>query len=152
MKRRTSKLMLAATTAKPNSMKIKLRITYPGLLESAWSFCKAKHSFVPVLLWRTKELVGKLSIYLKSDIITESYSREGHEAIVEAIEVAPTLVFREYRSTRRDNYARQQTGRQHEIHLCSFGLLTSEIRLRLPDHDRRDFIQSFADALEHDQP
>lgn len=39
IKRRTSKFMLAATTAKPNSIKTKLKATYPGLLESAWSFC-----------------------------------------------------------------------------------------------------------------
>lgn len=40
MKRNTSKLMLAATTARPKRMKIKLKMTYPGLLESAWSFCR----------------------------------------------------------------------------------------------------------------
>lgn len=35
MNRNTSKLILAATTAKPNRMKTKLKITYPGFLESA---------------------------------------------------------------------------------------------------------------------
>lgn len=35
MKRSTSRLILAATTAKPNRIKTKLRITYPGLVESA---------------------------------------------------------------------------------------------------------------------
>jgi len=94
----------------------------------------------------------KADTYLKSDVIAKAYSREGHEAIVEAIEVAPTLVFRKYRSARCDNYTRQQTSRQHEIHFCSFGFLTSEIRLCLLDHDRRDFIQSLANALEHYQP
>lgn len=41
MKRNTSKLILAATTASPKRMKTKLRATYPGLFISAWSFCSA---------------------------------------------------------------------------------------------------------------
>lgn len=35
IKRSTSKFILAATTAKPNRIKTKLKATYPGLLESA---------------------------------------------------------------------------------------------------------------------
>ena len=38
MKRRTRRLMLAATTASPNRMNTRLRATYPGLFVSAWSF------------------------------------------------------------------------------------------------------------------
>lgn len=41
MKRNTSRLILAATTANPNRMKTKLNATYPGLFISAWSFCSA---------------------------------------------------------------------------------------------------------------
>ena len=38
MKRSTNRLILAATTAKPNRMNTKLNATYPGFVSSAWLF------------------------------------------------------------------------------------------------------------------
>ena len=49
MKRSTSRFILAASTARPNRMKMSAIATYPGFSESAWSFCGAG---VPVMLYR----------------------------------------------------------------------------------------------------
>lgn len=95
---------------------------------------------------------GLLIIHLKGDVVAEAYSRERDETVIEAVEVTPALVSREHRGARRDDHTREQTGRQHEIHLRGLGPLTPEIRLRPSDHHRRELIQSLADALEHHQP
>lgn len=75
-------------------------------------------------------------VYLKSDVIAKAYGGERHETVIKTVEVIPTLVSREHSGARCDNYTRKQPGRQHEIHLRRFSLLTSKIRLRPPDHDR----------------
>lgn len=89
--------------------------------------------------------------HLKSDVVAETYGRECHEAVVETVEVTPALVSREHRSARRDDYAREQTGCQHEIHFRGLGLLASEVSLGASDHDRRELVQPLTDALEHHQ-
>lgn len=74
MKRKTSKFILAATTAKPNSIKTKLKATYPGLSFSALSFCK-KIIIIMEINLKTEicnlERVYKSSdTHLKNSIIT----------------------------------------------------------------------------------
>ena len=88
---------------------------------------------------------------MKSDIVAEAYSREGDEAIVEAVEIAPAFVSRKDGGASGYNNAGQQTSCQHQIHLGRLGLLALDVRLRPPYHDRSEFVQTFTDALEHDE-
>lgn len=93
-----------------------------------------------------------LLTYLESNVVAEAYGRERHEAVVETVHVTPTLVFGEHRGAHRDNYTREQTGRQHEIHFRRLVVPKSEIGLRPFDHDGRELVQSLADTLEHHKP